>query len=231
MKIAVIIPSMRGPQCLENFLDIASDNVDFIVINQEKMDKKYEKTIEFTDKEAFAKSWIFNRVTKRNFGFLYAYKQNYDVLITLDDDCFPTSNTFFGDHIKKLNSFGSDHFSTLSVFSNIPQDVFEKGARGFPTSFKKYPIVLNQGLWIGDLDLPATTIGTILNSKDGKIPSPLSTESKVTNDFVMPKGQLGTFCGMNVSFLREVLQLFLGHIRNLMEMVLLVMMIYGRDFS
>jgi len=205
MKVAVIIPSMRGPMCLENFLEIAPDNVDFIVINQEKMDKKYEKTIEFTDKEAFAKSWIFNRVTKRNFGFLYAYKQNYDVLITLDDDCFPTSKTFFEEHLNRLNSLGSDYFSTLSAFDNVPEKVKEYGARGYPTDGKKYPIVINQGLWIGDLDLPATTIDNILNSKDGKISPPLSTESKVVNDFVIPKDQLATFCGMNVSFRKEVL--------------------------
>jgi len=205
MKSAVIISSKRGPQCLENFLEFAPDNVDFIVISKEKMEKKYDKTTEFNDKEASEKSWIFNRVTNRNFGFLYAYKQNYDVIITLDDDCFPTSKTFFDDHINKLKSSGSDHFSTLSAFSNIPEDIFEKGARGFPSSFEKYPIVLNQGLWIGDLDLPATTIGRILKSADGKIPPPLSTESKVVNDFVLPKGQLATFCGMNVSFLREVL--------------------------
>jgi len=205
MKSAVIISSKRGPQCLENFLEIAPDDVDFIVISKEKIEKKYDKTTEFNDKDASTKSWIFNKVTNRNFGFLYAYKQNYDIIMTLDDDCFPISNTFFDDHAQRLNSYGCDHFSTLSAFSNIPGDIFEKGARGFPSSFKKYPIVVNQGLWIGDLDLPATTIGRILKSADGKIPPPLSTESKIVNDFVLPKGQLATFCGMNVSFLREVL--------------------------
>ena len=85
MKSAVIISSKRGPQCLENFLDIAPDNVDFIVVSKEKMGTKYDNTTEFNDKDAEAKSWIFNRITNRNFGFLYAYKQNYDIIMTLDD--------------------------------------------------------------------------------------------------------------------------------------------------
>ena len=205
MKIAVVIPSARGPKCLESFIEIATSNVDFIILSEKKLEKKYERTTEFNDKEIFEKSWIFNRHTKRNFGFAYAYKQNYDVMITLDDDCFPISNTYFHDHISKLKDSANNYFNILNLFSNMPKNVLEKGARGFPKEIqKKFPIVLNQGLWQGDLDLSATTIVDILRSRDGKIPPPLSTESMVINDFVIPKNQLTTVCGMNVSFLREV---------------------------
>ena len=93
MKTAVVIPSMRGPKCLESFLEIASQDVDFIIISEKKLEKKYERTVEFNDKEVFEKSWIFNRHTKRNFGFAYALQQNYDVIVNLDDDCFPKSDT------------------------------------------------------------------------------------------------------------------------------------------
>jgi len=205
MKTAVIMPSMRGPKSLESFIEIASPKVDFIVISQEKLEKKYERTIVFNEKEVFEKSWIFNRITKRNFGFLYAYKQDYDVIITVDDDCFPESKTFFDDHINKLKNPHDDHFNVLNAYSNIPNNVLKNGCRGHPTSNqKKYPIVINQGLWFGDIDLPATTIYE-LNSKNGKIPPPISTESKVIHDFILPKNQFTTFCGMNVSFLREVI--------------------------
>ena len=206
MKIAVVIPSMRGSEALERFIEISPDNVDFIIISQEKLGSNYEKTIEFNDKEVFEKSWIFNRVTKRNFGFLYAYKQDYDVMITLDDDCFPLNNNFFSDHLDVLESKSSDHFSTLKSYSEIPENVGRYGARGYPTvNEKQYPVVMNQGLWLGDLDLPAKTIGDVLNSKDGKIPPPLSEEPKVVNDFVIPKGQFCTFCGMNVAFKKRIL--------------------------
>jgi len=205
MKIAVVIPSMRGPKSLENFLEIAPDNVDFIIISQEKIKRRYERTIEFNDKEVFAKSWIFNRVTKRNFGFLYAYKQNYDAVISLDDDCFPTSQTYFQEHQERLQSYGNDYFNVLNAYENIPTDVLERGARGYPTdNLKKFPIVINQGLWVGDIDLPSRTISEILDSKDGKIPPIISARSNVTKDFVIPRYQLTTFGGMNTSFLAEV---------------------------
>jgi len=209
MKTAVVIPSRRGPKCLESFIEIAPSNVDFIIISESKLEKKYERTIEFNDEEVFKSSWIFNRHTKRNFGFAYAYKQNYDVIINLDDDCFPTSDSFFKDHLEKLNHSTEDHFNILNTFSNIPAEIFPNGARGYPTNFeKKFPVVINQGLWTGDLDLPAITIKDLLNSNDGKIPPPMSTDSKVINDFIIPKNYLTTVCGMNISFLREVTPAF-----------------------
>jgi hypothetical protein len=208
MKTAVVIPSMRGPRCMESFIEIAPPNVDFVVLSQEKLDKKYDRTTEFSDKEIFATSWIFNRFTKRNFGFLYAYKQNYDVIISLDDDCYPVADTYFADHIKTLHNLGNDFFNPLSAYTNIPNEVFERGVRGYPTNLRKFPIVINEGLWLGDLDLPAMTISKILKSSDGKIPPPLSTDSFVVNNFVIPHSQLIAFGGMNASFLREVVPAF-----------------------
>jgi len=209
MKVAVVIPSMRGPKCLESFIDIAPSNIDFIIISEKKLEKKYERTVEFNDSEVFEKSWIFNRHTKRNFGFAYAYKQNYDMIINLDDDCFPTSKLYFEEHIERLASSAHNYFNILNAFSNIPSKVFVNGARGHPTKIdKKYPVVVNQGLWEGDLDFSAITIQSILNSKDGKIPPPISNDSKVINDFIIPKNQLTTVCGMNTSFLREVIPAF-----------------------
>lgn len=209
MRIAVIIPTMRGPKCLESFIEIAPTNVDFIILSEQKLEKKYERTTEFNDKEIFEKSWIFNRYTKRNFGFAYAYNQNYDMIINLDDDCFPTSKTFFDEHMHKLQSTSSDFFNILNLFSDMPKNVLEHGTRGYPTKIqKKFPIVINQGLWNGDLDLPALTIANILNSKNGKIPLPISKQCHVANDFTIPKDQLVTLCGMNISFLKEVVPAF-----------------------
>ena len=37
MKTAVVIPSMRGPKCLESFLEIAPQDVDFIIISEKKL--------------------------------------------------------------------------------------------------------------------------------------------------------------------------------------------------
>ncbi len=209
MKVLVSMPSYRSPKSLESFLEIAPDNVDFAILSQEKLEKNIEKTVEFNDKEIFKESWIFNRHTKRNFGFAYAYKQNYDILITLDDDCFPLSDTYFQDHIDRISRTSDDFFNMLQSFSNIPKEIYEQGARGHPKEIeKKYPVVVNQGLWHNDLDLWASTISNTLKSNNGKIPAPLSTESSVLGDYVIPKNQLTTLCGMNVAFLREVTPAF-----------------------
>jgi hypothetical protein len=204
MKIALVMPTMRDAKSLEKFIEIAPDNVDFIIISKEKMTKKYDRVTEFMDDEVFKKSWIFNRITKRNFGFLYAYKQNYDIILSLDDDCYPLSNSFFEDHVKNLQSYDTNYFNTLELFSNIPENVFKKGARGYPTKdpVKKYPVVINQGMWHGDLDLPAKTIFD-LKGDDGKVPQPISTDAHLQRSYVIPNGKLTTVCVMNLSFQKE----------------------------
>ena len=209
LKILVSMPSQRSPKSLESFLEIAPDNVDFVILSEKKIEKKIEKTVEFNDEGIFKESWIFNRHTKRNFGFAYGYKQDYDVMITLDDDCFPLSENYFQEHIERVSSTTSDFFNMLKLFSDVPSDVFEQGARGHPKKIEnEYPVVVNQGLWHGDLDLWASTISNTLKSNDGKIPDSLSKNCKVMQDFVIPKGQLTTVCGMNVAFLKEVTPAF-----------------------
>ncbi len=209
MKLIVVMPSARSPKSLESFIKIAPDNVDFAILSEKKLEKKYENTVEFNDKEIFEKSWIFNRHTKRNFGFAYAYEQNYDAIISLDDDCFPTNEKYFQEHIERISGSSDDFFNMLQLFSNIPKNVFDQGARGHVKEIeKKYPVVINQGLWHGDLDLWASTISHTLKSDNGKIPPPISTESLVTQDFVIPKSQLTTVCGMNISFKKEVIPAF-----------------------
>ena len=209
LKVLVSMPSARSPKSLESFLKIAPDNVDFVILSEKKLEKKIERTVEFNDEGIFKESWIFNRHTKRNFGFVYGYQQNYDVMITLDDDCFPLSENYFQEHIDRVSSTSNNFFNMLQLFSNIPDDVFSQGARGHPKEIEKnYPVVVNQGLWHGDLDLWASTISNTLKSNDGKIPDSLSTQSKVIQDFIIPKGQLTTVCGMNVAFLKEVTPAF-----------------------
>lgn len=209
MKAAVVIPSMRGSKALESLIEIAPDNVDFVVIAQEKLPKKYERTTEFNDKDIFPLSWIFNRYSKRNYGFAYAYKQNYDIILSIDDDCFPMSSNFFEDHFTALKETSTDAFNILKLYSGIPREILEKGPRGFPTKpLRKVETVINQGLWAGDLDLPALTIGELLHSTNGKVPSPLSSDPQILNQWTIPQAQLVTVCGMNMSFLREVTPAF-----------------------
>ena len=205
MKVAVVMPTMRKADSLQKFIDIAADNVDFILLSKEKIEGEYRNTTQINDQEIFAISPIFNRITKRNYGFLYAYKQNYDVIITLDDDCYPITPSYFNEHMSRLQTHDTDYFNVLELYKNVPENVFVKGTRGYPSepSNKKYPVVLNQGLWLGDLDLPARTIMEI-NGMDGKIPQNISSQFQVTKNMIVPENKLLTVCEMNLAFKREV---------------------------
>ena len=50
MKTAVVIPSRRGPKCLESFIEIAPSNVDFIIISESKLEKKLKYNKEINNK-------------------------------------------------------------------------------------------------------------------------------------------------------------------------------------
>ena len=205
MKTAVIMPTMRKADSLENFIEIADDNIDFILLSKEKILGNFRNTTQINDQEIFSISPIFNRITKRNYGFLYAYKQNYDVIITLDDDCYPINNSYFDEHIKRLQSYDTDYFNVLELYNSVPENIFVKGTRGYPTepNDKKYPVVLNQGLWLGDLDLPAKTIMEN-NGMDGKIPQNISSKFEVAKNLILPETKLLTVCEMNLAFRGEV---------------------------
>lgn len=43
MTIEVVISSMRGPKCLESFMDFVPSNVDFIILSEQKLEKIMKK--------------------------------------------------------------------------------------------------------------------------------------------------------------------------------------------
>jgi hypothetical protein len=203
------MPTMRDAKSLQHYVEISPGNVDFLIISQEKLTRPFDRTIVFYDKEVFAKSWIFNRITKRNFGFLWGFHNDYDIIISLDDDCYPINNNFFRDHFSQLKERECNFFNPLLLYEGLDESIFGEGARGTPRNGSKRTrdVVLNQGLWLGDTDLDASTIIS-LGSQDGKIPQKYKEGLKITRNIVVPTGQFTTVCGMNVSFKRDVVPFF-----------------------
>lgn len=111
MDILVVMPTMRNAKSLQTYIDIAPSNVEFLVLSQEPLYKQYERTQVLLDKDVYQKSWIFNRITKRNYGFLQGFHMGYDVIISLDDDCYPLSNSYFIDHLSQLHTRKSSYFN------------------------------------------------------------------------------------------------------------------------
>ena len=66
--------------------------------------------------------WIFPRQNAgiRSYGFWKAHQQNADVIITLDDDCYPTEESFVQKHLNNLSSKAPDklvsNISTLKLY-------------------------------------------------------------------------------------------------------------------
>lgn len=100
------------------------------------------------DKQLGKASWIIPRRTAaiRSFGLYKAYQENADMIITVDDDCYPISDDF----VQRHEYYLFEHQYT----SRWLQHSQGLRVRGFPESVEKMETVVNMGLWanIPDLD-------------------------------------------------------------------------------
>jgi hypothetical protein len=188
-KYLVVIPSMR-PINLDYFdavrkLDIfiADDSdgkVDRTNLERAVIDNKFARFIVFdrerTEKYVSEKNlWLFpnHNPSVKNIGLYYAWKEGYEAVILLDDDC-DTRELEEEDFLtigKKITTwdtgFGGDWVNTLALITPPPiadrtnQKLF---ARGFPYEYRTYGFgtrinslfatpYFNQGLWVGSPDI------------------------------------------------------------------------------
>lgn len=122
---------------------------------QEKIDKNLSDSI----------GW--NKITRRNLGFVYAYKQGAEIIATVDDDNIPYENwgknIFIGKEIEiDLWESSTNYFDPLSVTN--ANDLWH---RGYPIEYiseknnirylgktKRTPLI-QADLWDGDPDIDA----------------------------------------------------------------------------
>jgi hypothetical protein len=142
-------------------------------------------------------SWIIPRRTSaiKSYGFLRAFRDGHDIIWTLDDDCFPESETYWGTgypttlrDIYAQEILNRDWWNTISKHGLYP--------RGYPYGIRQEtsPVMVHHGLWSGVPDLDGITAlehhGLLLDEARG-------TE-------VIPKGRMFPMCGMNLSFHRDM---------------------------
>jgi len=122
----------------------------------------------------FKKNFIAeNSDHRRNIGYVLAWLEQYDFVISMDDDNFPGSGTFADEHMYRLGLRDGPHVDSSSgVFNNLTllerDTIFNP--RGFPFTRKddfsqrheKYTIYqdrssvgANGGLWTGSPDVDA----------------------------------------------------------------------------
>lgn len=212
LRIAITSPVPATPT--KDFLSALPKEYDWIVIddsngklNLPKRDNifvydyaKQKKVLShfYEDFVAFHKS-----ASCRNLAHFLAYKQGYDVVLSLDYDCVVPSN-FVKDHIRALCKRSTISLKTDSGWIN-PIESEKWFTRGFPYSIrnsrkKAYTIevarrvVLNMGLWENVVDINA--IDKVLESPPKK--------------FLLKRSHTGVpglvpLCGMNNAFRREII--------------------------
>ncbi len=218
MKISIVIPTIRE-NSIKRFIDewkniFSKNKVNLIIIedNPEKSFNLNFKNLKFNifhyswediEKDLGKDSWIIPRRTSaiKSYGFLKAYQLKSDLIIALDDDCYPLENYIRnfqkGDLIKiyKENLFNKKYFeeSWISTIEKIRP-------RGLPYKnlyriIDSNQIILNHGLWANIPDLDAKTQLSIK-----KIPK----IDKYFSNQLIPIGKYFSMCGMNLGWKRNL---------------------------
>lgn len=160
MKISIVVPTIREQHFytwVEKWKTLLDNSKVFVVEDNPHKTFRVDLPIfehfswEEIDAELKDNSWIIPRRTSaiRSFGFYKAYQDGADVIITLDDDCYPTSKDFFKVHLKYL--FEDIYSSRWIQHSQSPR------VRGFPLSTEKIEVVINMGLWANIPDFDGET--------------------------------------------------------------------------
>jgi reversibly glycosylated polypeptide/UDP-arabinopyranose mutase len=137
-------------------------------------------------------AWIISKRDSacRNFGLLWAYWHDMDVL-TLDDDCYPTNN---------YTDLVSAHRKAME-YTKWVDSVPGQRMRGKPyRNLSTLETVINVGLWVDNPDLDAIQTLARPHLVEGFIP-PLDNR-------IIPHGQYVPTCGMNLYIKHEAIPLF-----------------------
>ncbi len=144
------------------------------------------------DDSSMSQKWIIPRRsdTVRSFGYWYAFinSTNYECIMTLDDDCYPSKN------VADEYNWNEKHHEALTNNSKWFNTLNSVKPRGIP--FKNIgakKVYLNHGIWRNVLDYDAPT----------QLVAPIA-EAYSLNNAIVPSGMYFPFCGMNVAWLREL---------------------------
>lgn len=153
------------------------------------------------DADLGSDAWIIPRRSDgvRNYGLLLAAREKPDLIVTLDDDCYPSDasgtpeQNFVSAHWRMLDTPGSD----LPVLDTAFAAVLPLRPRGYPKVGRDLRTIVNHGLWNGVPDLDGETQ---LHNEGLRVTFP-------PHSVQVPPGILFPMCGMNLSFRPEALPL------------------------
>ena len=200
-KIFIVIPTIRNLDFLKSWKKQFKD-ISIIVCEDRpkktlqlpKVGKEiYHYSWQEIDHELGKNSWIIPRKVSgiRNFGFIKAHKLGADIIITIDDDCYPVKNHHLIDlHRRNLN------LKTPRKWTNSYPDARYLYTRGMPyLNRKEAQVMISHGLWTNVLDLDGPNHLQNLNFK-----------AEFAQHFlqIIPQGAYYPMCSMNLAFRREI---------------------------
>lgn len=122
--------------------------------------------------------------TVRSYAYWWAWRQGYEFIMTLDDDCYPSKDysDLVGSHMSMLND-RTKWYNTLNNVIPRGMPYYNRGSR---------PVYINHGLWQGVLDYDAPH----------QLVDPMPEIFDHSNRIV-PSGAYFPMCGMNVMWRAE----------------------------
>jgi hypothetical protein len=197
-KTTVVVPTIRE-NLIRTFLDAWRD--EFAGAHVIVVEDNPEPTMALPDwpnvthyswrdieQELGRDAWIIPRRTDcvRSFGYWQAWQDHGDMIVTLDDDCFPGrdgAQGFLARHWQRLEQGGeTDAWQTTGTVVT----------RGVPyhTTTRRRTAVVNHGMWDGvpDYDAPTQLL-------EARMPHVFRW-----HDQTIPVGRYFPMCGMNLAF-------------------------------
>jgi reversibly glycosylated polypeptide / UDP-arabinopyranose mutase len=206
-KVVIVVPTIRENN-IKDFLsawDREFQKATLVIVedNPERTFKIGGSNVQHfchqdIDRDLGKEAWIIPRKTDcvRSYGYFKAWQLKPDMMVTLDDDCYPEEGTkdFLQAHWERLNQVGKSDAWVSTLDGILP--------RGIPYYNRERqetrPVVLNHGLWnnVPDFDAPTQ----LLHERN---PKPFTWRDKT-----IPVGSYFPMCGMNVAIRPEAISAF-----------------------
>ncbi len=169
VKIWVVGDNKTPDSCGELCNTVTAKGMETIYIDIATQDQWGKRCTDFYSRIPY------NNETRRNIGYLHALEDHCEILISIDDDNFPTDDDLVGCHKITGSNWDGDLINETTGFHNICEyleiqpnrQIFP---RGFPFRLRglsnqnlavkpqgKVKIGVTAGLWLSDPDVDATT--------------------------------------------------------------------------
>lgn len=197
--IALVVPSIREKSLVRFINEWRAtglfERVDLIVMEDNPTrtfspsmtDVAHHLCWEDIDRQPWADIIPRRSDTVRSFAYWFVWKQGYQFLMTLDDDCYPEP----GYEQLDLLHFGmmerTKWFNTLNSVRPRGTPYYNLGSR---------MVYVNHGLWTNVLDYDAPQ----------QLANPIP-ETFTHDNRIVPHGAYHSFCGMNAMWRREAIPL------------------------